>query len=108
MAALGKSAKSNLFFFAFWDYSCENDHLDTSNTKVCVLVMTLSTVQDNSFSSFFVIGSLADDHIMSGRLIWSLRHPKLKNHLIIQDSIDKVRMVQHMRMIHIQSYCNGG
>ena len=101
MAALGKSAKSNLLSFAFWDYSCENGHLDTSNTKVCVLVMILSTVQDNSFSSFFVIGSLADDHIMSGRLIWSLRHPELKNHPIIQDSIDKVRMVQHIWMIHI-------
>ena len=64
MAALGKSAKSNLLSFAFWDYSCENGHLDTSNTKVYVLVPIQSTVQDKSFSSFFVIGSLADDHIM--------------------------------------------
>ena len=57
---------------------------------------------------FSVDNATAGDYIISGKLIWSLRHPDIKNHPIIQDSIDKVRIVQHIWMIHIRLYCNGG
>ena len=103
MGVLGKSAKPNLLSLALWEYSCEDSHLDTSNTKVCLQVMVISIVQDIFLVQFFdtrkAVAPLADDPILLCRSIWSLRHPGLENLRIVQQYLmsqirsDKIRGV---------------
>ena len=65
--------------------SCQGDrygHLDTSNTKIC-LVLILSTVVEIFLVLFLAtkeaLAPLANDPIKSGRSIRSFRHLKLQN-----------------------------
>ena len=107
MGVLGKSAKPNLLSLALWEYSCEDSHLDTSNTKVCLYVMVTSIVQDIFLVQFFdtrkAVAPLADDPILLCRTIWSLRHPDIENLPILKDLIDRVTIVQQFLMSQIRS-----
>ena len=62
---------------------CQDGRLDTSNTKICPLVMILSTVVDYFFSSISghpeVVALIKNDPITSETLIRSYTHPKHQN-----------------------------
>ena len=53
MAALGKSAKPDLFSLVLKDYSSQNGHLDSSNTELCLLGIIVFAVKGYIFSSIF-------------------------------------------------------
>ena len=46
MAAIVTFAKPNLLSLVWWDYLCQEGHLDTLNIKICPLVMISSIVVD--------------------------------------------------------------
>ena len=79
-------------------------YLDTSNTKICPLVMILSRVESSGIV-FLVLFSaskealvpLANEPIMSKRSIWLFRHLKYQNPSINLEDIGRARMLQQFR-----------
>ena len=87
MVTIEKPAKSNLLSLASWDYLCQHEYLDTSNTKsvhriklypkqwICFLVNFLAARE--------AVVPLTNDTIISGRSVWIVRHLEIQNPSII-------------------------
>ena len=77
MVTIEKPAKSNLLSLASWDYLCQHEYLDTSNTKICPQDMILSKVVELFLVQFWAtreaVVPLKKDTIILGRSIWSVR-----------------------------------
>ena len=53
MATIVKPAEQNLISLVQWEYLCQDSYLDTSNSKICPLVMILSIVVEYLFQYNF-------------------------------------------------------
>ena len=78
-------AKPNLISLARWKYPCHDGYLNTSNTKICLIVMILSIVVEHLFSFLLATREamvlLVNDFIMSDRSIGNLDTLNIKIHL---------------------------